>query len=90
MTMTPDQAETAIAEVLGRIAPEVDLTVCDHRQPMTQELDLDSMDMLELLAGIVERTGIVIPETEINSDWSLSDLIAGLVARSPSDLPPDH
>jgi len=77
--MTDAEARTVIAAVLRGIAPEVDLAMCDNTEPLGRELDLDSMDMLALLTGIGERTGIDIPETDIEADWSLDDLAAYLV-----------
>lgn len=77
--MTDAEARTVIAAVLHGIAPEVDLAACDSNEPLTRELDLDSMDVLSLLTGIGERTGIEIPETDFEPDWSLDDLAAYLV-----------
>ena len=81
MSISPDEARRVIAEVLGRIAPEIELDTCDFDEPMNQELDLDSMDMLELITGIDERTGIRIPEGDAKPEWSLSELIADLGRR---------
>ncbi len=81
MSITPDEARRTIGEVLATITPEIDLDTCDFDEPMNQELDLDSMDMLELITGIHERTGIPIPEGEVKPEWSLSELIAELGRR---------
>jgi len=79
--MNDAEARTVIAGVLRTIAPEVDLSTCDGSEPLTRELDLDSMDVLSLLTGIGDRTGIQIPETDIEPDWGLDDLAAYLVGR---------
>ena len=79
--MNDADARTVIAAVLGRIAPEVNLAECDATEPLTRELDLDSMDVLSLLTGIGERTGIEIPDADVEPDWSLDDLAAYLVAH---------
>jgi len=78
--MTNDEAHGVIATVLSGIAPEVDLTTCDTGAPMTRELDLDSMDVLALLAGIAEASGVDIPESDVEPEWSIDDLAAHLVA----------
>lgn len=76
--MNENTARNAVAESLRRIAPEVDLSICDAAAPMTRELDLDSMDMLSLLADVADRTGVDIPEGDVQSNWSLDDLVAYL------------
>jgi acyl carrier protein len=73
--MTPDQAHEAIAAALSSIAPEVDLTQADPEALMGEELDLDSMDLLELSAALQDRTGV-----EIAADDPSGATLAGLVA----------
>ena len=48
-----------------------------NRVPVIERM----MDMLELITGIHERTGIPIPEGEVKPEWSLSELIAELGRR---------
>ncbi len=79
--MNDTEARSVIAGVLRTIAPEVDLGICDASEPLTRELDLDSMDVLSLLSGIGDRTGIQIPETDVEPDWSIDDLARYLVGR---------
>jgi acyl carrier protein len=55
--MTPDDATAAVRAAITRIAPDVDV---ERRG----ELDLDSMDFLNVLAAIAERTGIEVPERD--------------------------
>ena len=55
--MDRDQAFAAVAAALRGIAPEADLATVDPAAELADELDLDSMDMLELYAALAERTG---------------------------------
>lgn len=77
--LTPDEARGHVAAVLARIAPEVDLDEVDGSEPLQEELDLDSMDVLHLVGGIHERTGIEVPERELGQVDTLDALVAYLV-----------
>ena len=79
--MNHAEARDVIAAVLHRIAPEIDLATSDPHEPLTRELDLDSMDVLSLLVGIGDRTGIEIPEADVQPDWSLEDLAGYLMSH---------
>lgn len=79
--MNDTEVRKAVAECLRSIAPEVDISSCDGAAPMTRELDLDSMDLLSLLAAVAERTGVDIPDSEVDSEWSLDDLVAYVSSR---------
>lgn len=78
--MNDTEARDVIRAALARIAPEIELDDADTTEPMTRELDLDSMDMLSLLEAIGERTGVQIPETDVEPTWSLDDMVAYLTA----------
>lgn len=80
--MNDDQARTVIAEVLHGIAPEADLATVDPDEAMQEELELDSMDFLNLMIGIHERTGIEIPERDYPEVATLSGCMRYLVARA--------
>lgn len=78
--MTEDEARRAITEVLHTIAPEVDLAGIPGSADLREEADLDSMDMLNLLTGIQERTGVEISDREAPRLASLDALTAHLAA----------
>ena len=80
--MTPTDARTLIAEALARIAPGSDLDDVDPEEPLTDELDLDSMDLLALLTALHEATGLELPESDAAKLRTLAGAIAYLVARS--------
>jgi acyl carrier protein len=72
--MTPTQARDAIITALASIAPEVDLASVDPDEPLADELDLDSMDMLELRTALLSSTGV-----EIAADDPAGATLTGLV-----------
>jgi acyl carrier protein len=75
-------ALTTIASALHGVAPEADLGAIDPTGSLQEELDLDSMDFLNLVVAIDERTGIEIPERDYPKVASLDGLVAYLVASS--------
>lgn len=62
--MTRDQALAVIRTVIGRVAPEADLTEVEGGVELQTALDLDSMDFLNVVAGIEQETGVDIPERD--------------------------
>ena len=53
-----------VLRVLGEVAPEVDLTSVDPTEDLRDQLDLDSMDILNLAIGLFQATGIEVPERD--------------------------
>lgn len=80
--MTNAEARSIIANSLRRIAPEADLAAVDGTAPIQDELDLDSMDFLNLMVAIHEQTGIEIPERDYPRVAHLDGLIAYLSSSS--------
>lgn len=62
--MKETESKALIAEILSGIAPEADLSAIGADEDMRLALDLDSMDFLNLIVGLHERTGIDIPEAD--------------------------
>jgi acyl carrier protein len=62
--MTRTEAKNLICEVLAGIAPEANLAALPGKAQMRDELDLDSMDFLNFIAALHERSAIDIPEAD--------------------------
>ena len=62
--MTESEAKSLIAEILGDIAPEADLSAVAGDEDLRETLDLDSMDFMNFVVALHERTGIDIPESD--------------------------
>jgi acyl carrier protein len=62
--MKDETAQQVVRDVLAEIAPEADLHTIDETAQLQEELDLDSINFLDLMAGIHERTGVDIPERD--------------------------
>lgn len=62
--MNNDEARQVILTVLGRVAPEIDPTTVDPDTELGDELDLDSMDFLNLVEGVATEVHIDIAERD--------------------------
>lgn len=80
--MSPDDARSLIAEALARIAPGSDLDDVDPDEPLADELDLDSMDLLSLLSALHDKTGLDLPESDAGRLRTLTSAIDYLVSQS--------
>ena len=80
---TPNSTElrTIIADVLAAIAPEASLDTIDPNGPFREELDIDSMDFLNLMVGLKGKLGVEVPEVDYSKLTTLNLLIAYLQRR---------
>ena len=62
--MTRDEALDLMRSVLRQVAPEADLADVEPDEGIREALDLDSIDFLNFVVGIHDRTGIEIPERD--------------------------
>lgn len=80
--MDPADVRATIAEVLATIAPEIDFSALDPGSPLRDQVDLDSMDFLNLLVGLHDRLRVDIPEADYARLVTLDDLVGYLAAKS--------
>lgn len=78
--MTREEIRTSVLAILRTIAPEADPASIRPNADLRDELDIDSMDFLNLVIRIHERLGVSIPETDYPKVRSLDGCIAYLEA----------
>ncbi|MGA3004432.1 MAG: phosphopantetheine-binding protein [Acetobacteraceae bacterium] len=76
--MNATEAKRLVFDVLSGIAPEADLEALRGKAQLRDELDLDSMDFLNFIAGLHEQTGIDIPEAEYPKLFTLDGAVGWL------------
>lgn len=59
-----DEIRAIVVRVLGEIAPEVDLGRIKPDVSFRDQLDLDSMDLLNFVIGLAEALHVDIPEAD--------------------------
>ena len=80
--MTIDDPRALLAQLLGRIAPEVDLDAVDPDAPLQESMDLDSMDFLNLVTALHDEAGIDVPERDYPELGTVAGFVRYLAARS--------
>jgi acyl carrier protein len=76
--MTATEIKSMICDVLSGIAPEADLSAVADDEDLREALDLDSMDFLNFVIALHERTGVDIPEGDYPRLRTLDGAIAYL------------
>lgn len=69
---------------LTRIAPEVDAATLRGNEPLRQQVDIDSMDFLNLIIELHRDLGVEIPESDYAELTTLDDMVKYLSARAPA------
>lgn len=65
---------TSILQAIADVAPDADLDGLDPGADLRDELDIDSMDFLNVLVGIHERLGVDVPEEDYGRVRTLASL----------------
>ena len=82
--MTDAEIRAVVFTELTRIAPEVDPAELVSTVPLRDQVDLDSMDWLNLLVALHERLGVDIPESDYARLVTLDDLVGYLQGKQPT------
>jgi acyl carrier protein len=78
--MNEQQLRDVVTGALTQVAPEIDTGALDPAADLSEQLDLDSMDFLNVIVAIHEQTGIEIPERDYPKLAALDDAVAYLAA----------
>lgn len=79
--MTRAEIKALILDEIDNIAPGAVPASIDEAADMREVMDLDSMDMLNLVAALHQRLGVDIPEADVGRLVTLGGAIAYLSAR---------
>jgi acyl carrier protein len=77
---TGQELRTTILDALTEVAPDIDPSAIAPDQELVEQLDIDSMDFLNFIVSIHDRTGIEIPERDYPKLSTLDDAVAYLAA----------
>lgn len=78
--MTEQELREVVIRALSEVAPEVDPASVDPDVDLAEQLDIDSIDFLNVVVSVHEQTGIEIPERDYPKLATLADAIAYLAA----------
>jgi acyl carrier protein len=85
--MNSTDVRAVIQDELGRIAPEVDFEAIDPEANLREQVDIDSMDFLNLVTALHERLGLDIPEVDYPNFATLRRAIDYLVQKAQARSP---
>lgn len=80
--MTEDEFRNGYLEELTRIAPDIDPETVGADDHIQEDLELDSMDVLNLVTALHARFGVDIPEADYPQIATVSLATAYLVEKS--------
>jgi acyl carrier protein len=78
--VSDDEIKAMVLRELGKIAPEVEYEI-DPAADLREQIDLDSMDMLNLMIAIHEAMGVDIPEADYPQLATLNGCVSYLRTR---------
>jgi len=62
--MTEDQVKQIVIDIINEIAPDEDTTDLKSEVNLRDQMDLDSMDFLDIVMELRKQHGIEVPEAE--------------------------
>jgi acyl carrier protein len=79
--MTADEIRATVLRMLGEIAPEADLAAIEPDVDFRDQLDLDSMDVLNFVIAVDQELGVGIPESDYPRVLTLEGFVSYLAER---------
>lgn len=73
--MTPADIRNEILDILDDISPDEDLDSLDDEKPFREQLELDSMDFLDIVMELRKRHRIQIPEEDYGNLASMQSTV---------------
>ena len=79
--MTAAEIRKAVLEILADIAPDEDLSALKEDVPFREQLEMDSMDFLDIVMELRKRYRIQIPEEDYGQLASMASTVKYLEPR---------
>lgn len=75
MTRSTTDIRSTVLQAVAEIAPEFDVAGIDPTRPLRDEVELDSLDVLQLLGNLELRLGTTLPVSARADRASLDELV---------------
>jgi len=62
--MTNEQVRQAVLDIIADIAPDEDISDINDAKPLRDQIELDSMDFLDIVLELRKRYGVEVPEAD--------------------------
>ena len=79
--MTEEQVKQIVIDIIEEIAPDEDTSNIDHGVALRDQLDLDSMDFLDIVMELRKQHNIEVPEADYPQLVSLSSCATYLTPK---------
>ncbi len=79
--MTKEECRQLVLRIIADIAPDEDLSDVKKEVPLREQLELDSMDFLDIVMEIRKKYGIEVPEDEYSQLESLESIAEYLTPK---------
>jgi acyl carrier protein len=79
--MTKEQIKATILEIIAQIIPDEDLSNLKGDIPLREQVELDSMDFLDIIMELRKRYGVEVPESDYVQLATLDGSVAYLEPR---------
>jgi acyl carrier protein len=76
------RARAVLVAALAEVAPQIDPAAIDPAVDLGEQLEIDSIDFLNLIVAVAERTGVEVPERDYPQLRTVDGAIAYLVAST--------
>ena len=76
--MTPDEIRSTILEVIQEILPDEDVSSLKPDVRIRDQIEMDSMDFLDMIMELRKRYGIIVPEDDYMKLFTLDSAVAYL------------
>jgi acyl carrier protein len=79
--MNSEDLRSILQETLSTIVPEIDWQTVDHHEDLREQIDIDSMDMLNWVIALHQRLGVDIPEVDVPRLVTLEGAVRYLASK---------
>ena len=76
--MSHEDIILAVKDIIATIAPDEDLSGLDHDERLRDQIELDSMDFLDIVMELRKRYSVQVPEADYGELASLASCAAYL------------
>jgi len=73
--MTAEQIRQVVLDILARIAPDEDLSDLNDSEPLRDQMELDSMDFLDIVMELRKMYRIQVPEDDYGNLITMSSTV---------------
>lgn len=79
--MTREELREHVLVIIGDIAPDEDLSAVNDEEPLRDQIDLDSMDFLDIVLELRKRHKVEVPESDYQELRTMASTIDYLLPR---------